>query len=77
MKTLVITNSKDFVEIINGVLTCVNKRENLETIADWIGAQDSSFEATVIISGGRVSVEFPDTIPTHMMESLLEHFEYQ
>lgn len=77
MKGLVITKSGEYVEIINGGLMCVNKRENLETIMDWLSAEDEAFEASIKITKGKVYVDFPETTPTHKMESLLEHFEYQ
>jgi hypothetical protein len=77
MTTYVETKRGEIVTIGNGVLVCENVKENWDTITEWLLAQDKDFKATVVLSFGDIHVAFDDSVPTHMMDSLLEAFNYQ
>jgi hypothetical protein len=76
MKTYAETKCGEIVEVINGTLVCNNTKENWMTICDWLMAQDDTFTGYIIVNGRRLMVDFPKTYPTHVMGSLLEHFEH-
>jgi len=79
-QTYVETNAGELVEIINGTLVCLNHIRNWNTIADWL-----SFEPELAVSikvsprdgASSIFVDFPESVPTRTVLSLLEHFEYQ
>jgi hypothetical protein len=79
MKNRVETQDGDMIEIINGTLECPNNRKNLETIADWMSTEIIK-GATIKVCGNEgewINIDFPESVPTHKLESLLEHFVYQ
>lgn len=76
MKNIVQTESGEIVEIINGTLVCVDNKKNWLTIAEWFSVSLIN-GATIKVSGRYLHVDFPQSIPTYKMESLLEHFTYQ
>lgn len=76
MKGILQTKTGELVEILNGTLVCKLTNANILTIADWLQTEDE-IPATLKILGCVINVDFPESVPTHKMESLLEHFEYQ
>ena len=78
MKTIVET-PWEIVEIINGVLSCKNTKQNWSTISEWMQYEENNkeFSASINVRRGRIFIEFPDSTPAHKLGSLLEAFEYQ
>lgn len=76
MENRVQTSSGEIVEIINGTLHCQNKPANLQTIHEWF-CEESEVKGTIVIEGHHITIDFDELVPTHKMESLLEHFTYQ
>lgn len=77
MNTIVETKSGHQIEVVNGVLSCVNNPKNWATISDWAEASPDLEPMTIRIEHNVVFVEFADTAPSGRILSLLEHFEYQ
>lgn len=75
MKTYVETKRGELVENLSGIICCQNDKINWETVMDWAQAQDT-FTATIRTNKKRMSIELADN-RTHVVGSLLEHFEYQ
>lgn len=77
MKTYVETKSGQYIEVVNGVLSCFNTNKNWATISDWMDAWENLEPMTIRIEHNVVFVELADTAPSGRILSLLEHFEYQ
>lgn len=75
-KNIIETSYGQIVEIINGTLVCRLTHANMKTIADWLDVEDE-IPATLKIIGHVINVDFPESVSTSKLESLLEHFTYQ
>lgn len=80
-KNIVETNSGEIVEIIGGCLNCLYLERNWKTIYEWmsneliLGVSIKTYIGE--LDAVYINVSFPESVPTHKMESLLEAFTYQ
>lgn len=79
MNNIVETSSGEIVEIINGVLVCQNVKRNWITISEWFLTESESWDlkCEIRVEDTNLFVEFPESVPTHKIGSLLESFNYQ